>query len=189
MAVIQETWLTKSDSTPFVSKEYAAIREDRKVNIQRGGLIIYVKKSVNYDRLGYISSRGHEILSIRVRLTKSKWITISNFYIPPPDSKGQIIEFDTSLIPFSAASLICGDFNAHHPSWDAIQPEDARGVATLEWACANILSILNDPDSPPRHNRATGNGSSLDLTVVGTNWTRRVSGRLMKRKLEAQIIC
>ena len=128
---------------------------------------------MNYDRLGYISSRGHEILSIRVRLTKSKWITISNFYIPPPDSKGQIIEFDTSLIPFSAASLICGDFNAHHPSWGGIQPEDARSVATLEWACANDLSILNDPDSPTRHNRATGNGSSPDLTVVGGNWSEK----------------
>ena len=110
LAVIQETWLTKTDSTPFIGKDYVAVREDRKVNIQRGGLIIYIKKSVNYDRLGYISSRGHEILSIRVKLTKAKWLTISNFYIPPPDSKGQIIEFNTSLFTFSAASIIFSDF-------------------------------------------------------------------------------
>ena len=64
VAIIQESWLTKTDSTPFIGKDYVAVREDRKVNIQRGGLIIYIKKSVNYDRLGYISSRGHEILSI-----------------------------------------------------------------------------------------------------------------------------
>ena len=86
VAVIQETWLTKSDGTPNVGSEYIAIREDRKVNIQRGGLIIYVRKSVIYDRLGYISKRGTEILSVRVRLTKSKWITLTNYYIPPPAS-------------------------------------------------------------------------------------------------------
>ena len=173
VAVIQETWLTKSDGTPNVGSEYIAIREDRKVNIQRGGLIIYVRKSVIYDRLGYISKRGTKILSIRVRLTKSKWITLTNYYIPPPDSTGQVIEFDTSLIPVSPSSIICGDFNAHHPSWDAIQPEDARGLTTLEWACSNDLSILNDPESPTRHNRATGNGSSPDLTVVGGNWSEK----------------
>ena len=29
VAVIQESWLTKSDSTPFIGKDYAAVREDR----------------------------------------------------------------------------------------------------------------------------------------------------------------
>ena len=66
-----------------MGNEYVAIREDRKVNIQKGGLLIYIKKTVVYGRAGYISNRGHEILSIRVRLTKTKWITITNFYIPP----------------------------------------------------------------------------------------------------------
>ena len=43
VAVVQETHLTKSDPTPSVGDEYVAIREDRKVNIQKGGLLIYIK--------------------------------------------------------------------------------------------------------------------------------------------------
>ncbi len=81
-------------------------------------------------------------------MTKTKWITITNFYIPPPHSIGQVIDFDTSIIPFSSNSLICGDFNAHHPVWDGIQPEDDRRLLTFEWACSNHLDILNDPETP-----------------------------------------
>ena len=92
---------------------------------------------------------------------------------PQHARSGQIIEYDTSIIPFSASSLICGDFNAHHPVWDAIQPEDDRGLLTLEWACANDLTILNDPDTPTRHSKVTGNGSSPDLTIAGSNWSEK----------------
>ena len=69
-----------------------------------------------------------EIHTIRIRLGKNKWITITNFYVPPTNSKGQVIEFNLDLIPTAASSLICGDFNAHHPTWDGIQPEDDRGT-------------------------------------------------------------
>jgi hypothetical protein len=48
VAVIQESWLSKRDNTPII-KDYCAIREDRKVNIKRGGLIFYLKKSIPYD--------------------------------------------------------------------------------------------------------------------------------------------
>ena len=83
IAAIQETWLNKGDSTPVI-KGYVPVREDRRVNIQRGGLIFYVKDSIFYERVGYISKLGHEISSIRVRMSRSKWIVITNFYIPPP---------------------------------------------------------------------------------------------------------
>ena len=172
VAAIQESWLTKSDKTPTI-KGYVAIREDRKVNIQRGGLIFYIKDSIYFERVGYITTRGHEIHTIRIRMSKSKWLTITNFYIPPPQHarSGQTIEYDTSVIPFSPSSLICGDFNAHHPVWDSIQPEDDRGLLTLEWAYTNELTILNDPNSPTRHSKVTGNGSSPDLTIAGANWS------------------
>jgi len=83
VAVIQETWLNKNDSTPAVG-EYVAIREDRKANIKRGGLLFYIKKTINHKRVGYITKNGQEIHSIRVRLSHKNWITITNFYIPPP---------------------------------------------------------------------------------------------------------
>ena len=103
MAVIQETWLSKKDSTPSVG-EYVAIREDRKTNIKRGGLLFYVKKTINHSVEGYITKNGQEIHSIRVRLSRKNWITITNFYVPPPKSLGQVIEYDPSMIPISSTS-------------------------------------------------------------------------------------
>ena len=168
VAVIQESWLAKNDRTPVI-QGYCAIREDRKVNIKRGGLIFYVKKAIPYDIAGYITKKGHEIHTVRIRLGRRKWINITNLYIPPPNSIGQVIDFDTSLIPFSPSSLICGDFNAHHPVWDNIQPEDERGTDLLEWASSNNLSILNNC-TVTRHSRITGNGSSPDVTLAGKTW-------------------
>ena len=83
VAVIQETWLNKKDSTPAVG-EYVAVREDRKTNIKRGGLLFYIRRTINHSVEGYKTKNGQEIHSIRVRLSRKNWITITNFYIPPP---------------------------------------------------------------------------------------------------------
>ena len=168
IAVIQETWLSSSDRTPVIPN-YGAIREDRRANIKRGGLIFYIKKSLPYDAAGYITNLGHEISKIRVRLARNKWLSLTNLYIPPPHSIGQEIKFDPNLIPHSASSIICGDFNAHHPTWDNIQPEDKRGNQLFEWASANNLTVLNNSEVT-RHNKATSNGSSPDVTLTGKTW-------------------
>ena len=70
--------------------------------------------------------------------------------------------------------LICGDFNAHHPVWDSIQPEDHRGTELLEWSCTSDLTILNS-GIPTRHSRSTGNGGSPDVTMVGKAWSDHCS--------------
>ena len=57
IAVIQESWLSKADRSPII-KDYNAVREDRKVNIKRGGLIFYIKKSLPYDIAGYITKKA-----------------------------------------------------------------------------------------------------------------------------------
>ena len=121
------------------------IWKDRRPNIKRGGLIFYIKKSLNSDVAGYISKLGHEISTIRIRLGRNKWISLTNIYIPPPNSTGQTIKFDPNLIPNAASSLICGDFNAHHPSWDAIQSEDNRGTQLFEWSSTKKLTIIYSP--------------------------------------------
>ena len=81
VAVIQESWLSKRDNTPII-KDYCAIREDRKVNIKRGGLIFYVKKSIPYDIAGYVIKKGHEIYSIRVRLGTKNGLPSQTFTSP-----------------------------------------------------------------------------------------------------------
>ena len=105
IAVVQESWLSSSDRTPVI-QNYCAVREDRRANIKRGGLIFYIKRSIPFDNAGYITKKGHEISTIRARLGRKKWLSITNFYIPPPTSIGQEIEFDVNLIPCAASSLL-----------------------------------------------------------------------------------
>ena len=173
VAIVQETMLTKAVSTPFI-EGYKAIREDRRANIRGGGSIFYVKGTISYDVVGFTYKKGQEIHTIRLRIGKNKWVTITNFYCPPENSKGQEIQFDLDLIPAVASSIICGDFNAHHPIWDQIQPEDSRGTDMVDWSNLKNLSLLND-GSVSRHNPGTGNGSTPDITLCGSFWSDKSS--------------
>ena len=67
IAVVQESWLAKSDRTPVI-QDYCAVREDRRANLKRGGLIFYIKRSLPFDVAGYITKQGHEIHTIHARL-------------------------------------------------------------------------------------------------------------------------
>ena len=174
VAVIQETKLSPKDvvtpSIPgYVSGVHLQLRKDRPLDMGGGGLIFYIKNSLPYEFVDYRHVKGSEIHTIRIRLDKKKWITLTNFYCPPASSTGQEIVFDTSVIPISPSSIICGDFNAHNNAWDD-QPEEDRGTEILEWANLNNLSILNDSSTSTRHDRRTGTGSSPDLTVSGSVW-------------------
>ena len=172
IALVQASMLSKKDKQPPSIRNYKPIREDRKVDIRGGGLIIYIKDYLPYEIVDYRYIKGCEILSIRVRLGKKKWATLTNFYCPPVNSSGQEISFELNSIPLAASSIICGDFNAHNQIWDNIQPEDDRGTDVEEWANLKNLSILND-SSVTRHNPQTGNGSSPDLTLCGSVWHER----------------
>ena len=57
IAVVQESWLAKSDKTPVI-QDYCAIREDRRANLKRGGLIFYIKQSLPFNVAGYITKKG-----------------------------------------------------------------------------------------------------------------------------------
>ena len=171
IALIQETKLSKTDRTPYI-KGFKSVREDRKANIRGGGLITYIRDSLIYEIVDRRHKKATEILTIRVRLNRSKWVTATNLYCPPVNSTGQEISLELSSIPKAASSIICGDFNAHHPIWDFIQPEDDRGTDIVEWAHTNSLAILND-DSVTRNSRVTGRGSSPDLTICGSVWENK----------------
>ena len=99
---------------------------------------------------------------------KRDWLYLTGVYTPPPHTTGQdIIKLRTDIIPAFKPSLICGDFNAHHPMWDEFQPTDERGEQVIDWAIDKELTVMND-GSPTRVNRATGNESVPDISLCGT---------------------
>ena len=61
--------------------------------------------------------------------------------------------------------------------WDPIQPQDQRGDKILGWILDNDLHILND-GSATRTNWITGNDSTPEISLCGSNWSPKTSWRL-----------
>ena len=116
-----------------------------------------------------------EILSVRLKTTKSTWLELYNVYLP--NTSNQHNSFDPSLIKPGPASLILGELNGHSQMWDQIQPQDQREDEILDWILDNDLHILND-GSATRNSRITGNDSTPDISLCGSNWSAKTSWRL-----------
>ena len=61
--------------------------------------------------------------------------------------------------------------------WDPIQPQDQRGDEILDWILNNDLHILNH-GCATRASRITGNDSTPDISLCGSNWSGKTSWRL-----------
>ena len=116
-----------------------------------------------------------EILSIRLKATKSTWLELYNVYLP--NTSTQHSSFNPSLITPGPSSLILGDLNGHSQMWDSSQPQDQRGDKILDRILDNNLHILND-GSTTRTSRITGNNSTPDIFLCGSNWSDKTSWRL-----------
>ena len=168
ICVVQESHLVEGKKLPSVDG-YKLVRADRVVT-KGGGLVAFVKKSLNGEEIDNVSLEATEVSTFRVRMHKGKWIHISHVYIPPTNSKGQeSIKLRTDAIPALKSSLICGDFNGHSVLWDSHVDPDARGEEIVEWMFDQNLTVLNNGDAT-RINRDTGNVSTPDVTLCGTDW-------------------
>ena len=81
VCMIQETKLRIGDPTPRIPG-YAVLRDDRKA-LYGGGLITYIKETLIYERIGYRTKNATECMSFRVKLSRNKWIQLTNVYAPP----------------------------------------------------------------------------------------------------------
>ena len=164
--MIQESKLAGKDKTPRI-EGYGTIREDRKL-IAGGGLLIFIKNDITYQRLKSTQRCGMENLPIRIFLGGREWIDLTNTYLPNTNLSEQT--FDGTLLHPNPRSLILADLNAHSQLWDPETPTDARGEAIVDWILENDLQILND-GSATRTSWANGAGSTPDLSLAGSKWS------------------
>ena len=61
--------------------------------------------------------------------------------------------------------------------WNSFQPQDQRGDETLDWILDNDLPILHD-GSATQTSWITGNDSTPDISLCGSNWSAKTSWRL-----------
>ena len=104
-----------------------------------------------------------EILSIRLKATKSTWLELYNVYLP--NTSTQHNSFDPSLIKPGPSSLILRGLKGHSQKWDSFQPQDQRGNKILYWIFDNDLHLLNYGPAT-QTSRITSNDSHRHLPVV-----------------------
>ena len=71
--------------------------------------------------------------------------------------------------PYVSFTAVCGDFNAHHVSWDEYAQGMPRGAELYNWVKENEMVVLND-DKPTKAARFQ-QGCSLcapDITIVNS---------------------
>ena len=61
--------------------------------------------------------------------------------------------------------------------WDFSQPQGQLGDEILDWILDNDLHILND-GSATRTSQITGNDSTPNISLCGSNWSAKTSWRL-----------
>ena len=74
---VQESKLWKADKTPFI-ESYATIWKDQN-NILGGGLLLFIRTYIVFEKLRSFEKAGMEILSIPLKATKSTWLELYNF--------------------------------------------------------------------------------------------------------------
>ena len=172
ICMIQESKLQPHMKTPTLSGFKPIYRVDRKGTVKGGGLITYAKDTIMFEKLRDSTNKGTDSSSIRVKMGKRSWATITNVYTPPVNSVGQEIKFDPEKITANEESIILGDFNGHSPLWDVTTNPDTRGGEIEDWIITNNLTVLND-GSATRMDRVTFTESTPDITLVGDKWKNK----------------
>ena len=170
---VPESKLWKTDKTPSI-EGYTTIRKHQN-NILGGSLLLFIQTDIVFEKLHSFEKAGMEILSIRIKATKSSWLDLYNVYLPNTSTQHNL--FDPSLIKPGPCSLLLGNLNGHSQMWDLLQPQDQRGDKILDWILDNDLHILND-GSATRTSQITGNDSTPDISLCGSNWSVKTSWRL-----------
>ena len=107
MAAIQETKLRSGTATPRI-QWYKTIWADKPREVIGGGLLIYIRDPIIFQRGSTLSINGTEVSTIHVRLSKRQWIEVINLYTPPPNSIGHAIELSVDQVPHCYRCIITG---------------------------------------------------------------------------------
>ena len=180
---LQETRLGRDDPTPVLNG-FDAVKRDRPGSGARfargGGLLTYIKKGIPYSEVPAAQQGPLEKLHVTIPTTRRQHLTIANAYFPPLSANYiQPMEDRQTWVDTQEArgpSVICGDFNAHHVSWDEYAQGMPRGMELYNWVEENEMALLNDgkPTRAARFQQWCGL-SAPDITIVNSEAADRFS--------------
>lgn len=184
LAAISETWLKYGDKLNFSSEAYKMYRNDRRTEIgSKGGVAIIIHRSINHELL----PNSHNLLlieSIGIKIFSNAGpLKIFSVYFPGNrspivknicqqkfnDSSDQKIlhiykQEIQKLINFDCSTLVCGDLNSKHQTWNCIR-SNATGRILFDLVSNNSNANIVYPTSPTYVPTRRCNPSVLDLII------------------------
>ena len=170
---LQETTLGRDDPTTVLNG-FDAVRRDRPGSVARfargGGLLTYIKKEIPYSEVP--AAQQGPLEKLHVTIANVYFQPASSNYVQPMEDRQTRVD----TLEARGPSVICGDFNAHHVSWDEYAQGMPRGAEFYNWVHKNEMTVLNDgkPTRAARFQQWCGL-SAPDITIVNSEAADRFS--------------
>ena len=164
IGVITETWVNETATIPLSRSMEHVIRPQtvsqatptRKF-AARGGVAAVLPPLLRYRVLRRLSHANYQLMSI-----STMKISVVGAYISPCISKEDVSNaLDWILQAASGPTIVLGDFNARHKTWDS--KTYPRGTSLFEWA-QSLKWNINAPSSASHRTRQ--GESKIDLVLV-----------------------
>ena len=163
---LSETWLKLTDTLKL--QPYNIYRKDRFG--KGGGVAILVSKKLisrPHNNFQVYNEASLETLVVQI-LIDNIWTDFCTIYNPCTNINK--IEFTHLFDNLSQNSIICGDFNAHHPIWSSTTNSSSRlnptGSALAEAMLSNThFCLLTPPETPTHFNKQHNIKSTIDLAL------------------------
>eukprot|EP01064_Diplonema_japonicum_P018345 TRINITY_DN2703_c0_g1_i6.p1 TRINITY_DN2703_c0_g1~~TRINITY_DN2703_c0_g1_i6.p1 ORF type:complete len:1384 (+),score=280.05 TRINITY_DN2703_c0_g1_i6:2835-6986(+) len=184
--MIQETHLREGHDTPHLPG-YRSYRRDRLTPVtdgtatRGGGIVTYVRDDLASEEVPHVLPAGDcvtERLDVRISCEKREPITLSNVYLTPVSASRGTRDPEylrPGSLPMGKNTVIAGDFNAHHSSWDAtVTTPNERGNVVRDWLDTHGYTVYNDRNEPTRDSSrhvldlVVGRCAKLEPKTLGT---------------------
>ncbi|GBO20729.1 RNA-directed DNA polymerase from mobile element jockey [Araneus ventricosus] len=141
---------------------YYSYRENQNQFQPSGGTAIAIKNNIPHYHLIPPTLHYVEATVVVINLKNCEPVNLVSMYVPPSAELGMFTFDIENLIQLGTYQIICGDFNAHHTTWNcsSISP---RGITLRNFVDQVGLEILH-PDSPTRY--GSYSASTIDLTLI-----------------------
>lgn len=162
LILLQETWL--NPKVQIKIPNFTCLRNDRPSITQypHGGVLIFVHESINYKVVEFAKLDFIEAIFIRIAVDAFSF-TIGSIYnsssLSITQSRGDL----TKLLSRSGPTILAGDFNSKHTSWN--NARNCRKGQDLYKLCNHNLHQVHFPDDITLI-PAKGDPSIVDLVIT-----------------------
>ena len=162
-----ETWLKDDPNNKKCElRNYKSIERNR-TGRRGGGIKIYVKESISFQEITINPYNGSKLEEIYIAIASEEDLNIFACYNPKGEMSTK--EWDHYQKQFKTNTLVLGDLNAHHKSWDSLSVPNQSGNTIKKFLeDEDEYHLLTPPDLGTRIDKTTGRFSTIDLAIGST---------------------